>query len=59
MSPLKKHQFPVSMCSALRKLGLDLQIEVGTLKLLSDFVITQTGVPITAEQAKVLVNGYP
>jgi len=49
-------QFPVSMCPALRKLGLSLQVDAGTLKLLEDFTVTTKGTPLTAEQAKLCVH---
>jgi mRNA turnover protein 4 len=44
------------MLAALRKLGLNLQIERAQLTLLSDFVVTESGVPLSAEQAKLLVH---
>ena len=49
-------QFPVSMCPALRKLGLNLQVEAGKLRLLEDFVVAKRGAPLAAEQAKLLVH---
>jgi mRNA turnover protein 4 len=49
-------QFPVSMCSVLRKLGLTIQVNNGKLDLLSDFVMSKRGKALTAEQAKVLVH---
>lgn len=49
-------QFAVSMANALRKLGLNIQVETGKLSLLVDFVVTKTGMPISAEQSKLLVH---
>lgn len=49
-------QFPSSMLAILRKLGLNLQIERAELSLNADFVAAESGVPLNAEQAKLLVH---
>ena len=49
-------QFAVSMCPALRKLGLSLHVDAGTLRLLADFTVTKRGKALSAEQAKMLVH---
>jgi len=49
-------QFPSPMLAELRKLGLNLHIERAELSLLSDFVVAESGVPLSPEQAKLLVH---
>ncbi len=46
--------FPASMIDQLRKLGLVLEIDNGELALRDSYVVTQAGVPINPEQAKLL-----
>ena len=46
--------FPVTMYELFKKLGLNLCIQGGQLKLLESFVVAQPGVPVTPEQAKLM-----
>lgn len=46
--------FPVTMYELFKKLGLNLCIQGGQLKLLESFVVAEPGVPITPEQAKLM-----
>lgn len=48
-------QFPVTMLSTLRKLGMPVAVNSAQLHLLDEFVVCARAVPLTAEQAKILV----
>ena len=48
--------FPPSMLDQFRKLGLVVEIDNGVIQLREPFVAAQKGVPLTPEQAKVLVH---
>jgi len=49
-------QFSGTMLEHLRKLGLVVEIDNGTLELRSSFVACKTGIPLSPEQAKLLVH---
>ena len=49
-------EFPISMLDELRKLGMIVEVDNGAVVLRDDFVATAEGVPLTPEQAKVLVK---
>jgi mRNA turnover protein 4 len=48
--------FPVTMLDVLRKLGMVVEVEDGTVVLRSPITIASVGVPLTPEQAKILVK---
>ena len=48
--------FQPSMLDQFRKLGMIVEIDNGVLQLRSKYVAAQAGVPLTPEQAKVLVH---
>ena len=49
-------QFPISMMDELRKLGMVVEVDNGVLQLREVVVAAQSGVPLTPEQAKILVK---
>lgn len=48
--------FPVSMIDELRKLGMVVEADNGTVQLRSKVVVQSSGAAITPEQAKILVK---
>ncbi|KAJ1462721.1 hypothetical protein M885DRAFT_505764 [Pelagophyceae sp. CCMP2097] len=53
--PVKDAQLgQVSMQPTLKKIGLSVEVEDSRLVLINDFVVTQPGVPLGPEQAKLL-----
>lgn len=48
--------FPVSMVDELRKLGLVVEVEDTNVVLRQTFTVATAGVPLTPEQAKILVK---
>ena len=48
--------FPVTMLDVLRKLGMVVEVEDSTVVLRSPITIASVGVPLTPEQAKILVK---
>ena len=56
MAPQMLDQFPVQMLDELRKLGMKVEVEVGRVALRDTYLVSQAGVPITPEQARVLVK---
>lgn len=48
--------FPVTMLDTLRKLGMVVEVDDGTVVLRSPITISSVGVPLTPEQAKILVK---
>lgn len=48
--------FPTTMLDTLRKLGMVVEVEDGTVVLRSPITISSVGVPLTPEQAKILVK---
>jgi mRNA turnover protein 4 len=49
-------QFPVSMLDELRKLGMKVEIDDSKVALRETFSVCKAGVPITPEQARILVK---
>lgn len=54
--PVGPLSFPVSMLDELRKLGLVVEVENGTVMLRNEFMVATEGTPLTPEQAKLLVK---
>lgn len=48
--------FPVTMLDVLRKLGMVVEVDDGTVVLRSPITVAAAGVPLTPEQAKILVK---
>lgn len=48
--------FPVSMLDQLRKLGLVVEVSNGKVVLRNRFIVTEKGIAITPEQAKMLLH---
>eukprot|EP00128_Syssomonas_multiformis_P007702 Colp12_sorted_trinity150504_noHs@16388 len=48
--------FPTTMLDTLRKLGMVVEVDDGTVVLRSPITISSVGVPLTPEQAKILVK---
>lgn len=48
--------FPVTMLDVLRKLGMVVEVEDGKVVLRTPITIAAVGVPLTPEQAKILVK---
>lgn len=48
--------FPVSMMSELRKMGMVVEVDNGTLVLRENMTVAFEGVPLTPEQAKILTK---
>ena len=48
--------FAVTMLDTLRKLGMVVEVDDGTVVLRSPITIASVGVPLTPEQAKILVK---
>jgi len=51
-------QFPPSMESQFRQLGLQLKLEGGRFYLLSDYVVCQEGEHLTPDQTKMIVINF-
>lgn len=49
-------EFPVSMLDQLRKLGLVVEIDNGTVVLKVAFQVAELGLPLSPEQSKLLVH---
>jgi mRNA turnover protein 4 len=54
--PVGELEFPGSMLDQLRKLGMTVELDNGKIMLKSMFIVASKGVPLTPEQAKVLVH---
>jgi mRNA turnover protein 4 len=54
--PQELAQFPSSMESQLRQLGLQVKLESGKYYLLSDYVVCHQGEGLTPEQSKMIVR---
>ncbi len=54
--PKELEQFPSSMESQLRQLGLQIKLESGKYYLLSDYVVCEEGKGLTPEQSKMIVR---
>ena len=48
--------FPVTMIDELRKLGLVVEADNGVVVLRSDTIVAAAGVPLTPEQARLLMK---
>jgi mRNA turnover protein 4 len=48
--------FPVTMIDELRKLGLVVEADNGAVVLRSDTIVASAGVPLTPEQARLLMK---
>jgi hypothetical protein len=49
-------EFPTTMLDELRKLGMVVEVEDSTVVLRSPITVASVGVPLTPEQAKILVK---
>jgi len=54
--PQQLAQFPSSMESQLKNLGLQVKLESGKYYLLSDYVVCNEGQGLTPEQSKMIVS---
>jgi mRNA turnover protein 4 len=53
--PKELEEFPPSMESQFRQLGLQIKLEGGKFYLLSDYVVCREGENLTPEQSKMIV----
>jgi mRNA turnover protein 4 len=51
-------QFPPSMESQLRALGLQIKLDNGKYYMLSDYVVCEEGKALTPEQTKMIVSNF-
>eukprot|EP00597_Dinobryon_sp_UTEXLB2267_P004800 CAMPEP_0170077848 /NCGR_PEP_ID=MMETSP0019_2-20121128/14569_1 /TAXON_ID=98059 /ORGANISM="Dinobryon sp., Strain UTEXLB2267" /LENGTH=175 /DNA_ID=CAMNT_0010290395 /DNA_START=151 /DNA_END=678 /DNA_ORIENTATION=+ len=56
LEPQPLPQFPVSMLNELRKMGMAVEIDDGTVMLREPVTVMSDGVPLTPEQARMLVK---
>jgi mRNA turnover protein 4 len=54
--PEELSEFPPSMETQFRQLGLQIKLEGGRFYLLSDFVVCKEGQNLTPEQSKMIVR---
>lgn len=56
MLPAGDLDFPGNMLDQLRKLGMTVELDNGKISLKSMFIVASKDVPLTPEQAKLLVH---